>query len=112
MLTLASLGRVQVRRGVLEFHGGFSTWLARSFGFAAMTLGHVIVGRDPWSLDCCRDHEHVHVRQVERWGPLFLPAYVLSGAWSWMRTGSAYYENPFEREAFAEDERRRRGHLA
>jgi hypothetical protein len=29
-----------------------------------------------------------------------------------MRSGSAYYENPFEREAFTEDERRRRGHIA
>lgn len=111
VLTLATRGKAQVRRGVLEFHGGFSTWLAYACGFGAMTLGHVIIGRDLFSLDLCRDHEHVHVRQVERWGPLFLPAYVLAGTWSWIRTGSAYYRNPFEVEAFAEDARRR-GDLA
>ncbi len=112
VLTLATRGRAQVRRGVIEFHGGFASWLADRFGFAAMTLGHVIIGCDPLSLDRCRDHEHVHVRQVERWGPFFLPAYVVAGVWSWCRTRSAYYENPFEREAFGEDARRRRGPTA
>ena len=33
-----------------------------------MTLGHVIIGRDPLCLEFCRDHEQAHVRQVERWG--------------------------------------------
>ena len=56
-LALCSGGKVQQRRGALEFHGGFARWLAERVGFAAMTLGHVIIGRDPWSLDFCRDHE-------------------------------------------------------
>ena len=50
----------------------------RKWGFSAMTLGHVIIGRDPWCLEFCRDHEQAHVRQVERWGALFIPAYLLA----------------------------------
>lgn len=106
-LTMATGGGVQRRRGTLEFHGGFSRWLGGAVGFGAMTLGHAIIGRDRDCLDFCRDHEQVHVRQAERWGPLFIPAYLAAGAWSWWRTGSAYYQNPFEKEAYDDDRRRR-----
>jgi hypothetical protein len=68
-------------------------------GAAAMTLGHVIIGRDLSCLDACRDHEQVHVRQVERWGPLFLPAYVLASLWAWSRGGHYYHDNRFEIDA-------------
>jgi hypothetical protein len=100
-LTLATRGRVQVRKGALEFHGGFSRWFLerRVVGAAAMTLGHVIIGRDVGCLDCCRDHEQAHVRQVERWGPLFLPAYIASSAWEWSRGRHYYLDNWFERDA-------------
>src|SRR5262249_38383254 len=56
-LTLVSGGRVQYRRGTLEFHGGFSRWFARRGKFSAMTLGHVIIGHDARALDACREHE-------------------------------------------------------
>lgn len=100
-LTLATRGKAQVRRGTLEFHGGFARWtLERTpIRASAMTLGHVILGRDPVCLDACRDHEQVHVRQVERWGPAFLPAYFLASFWAWSRGGHAYLDNRFEREA-------------
>ncbi len=100
-LTLATRGRVQVRRGALEFHGGFARWMLERTPIraAAMTLGHVIVGRDPGCLESCRDHEQAHVRQVERWGPAFLPAYGLSSLWAWSRGGHAYLDNWFERDA-------------
>ncbi len=98
-LTLLTGGQAQVRRGVIEFHGGFSRWLGLRWGFAAMTLGHVIVGRDPHCLDYCRDHEHVHVRQAERWGLFFIPAYLIESAWAWRRGGHYYLDNRFEREA-------------
>ncbi len=65
-----------------------------------MTLGHVIIGRDRDCLERCRRHEHVHVRQAERWGPLFIPAYLLASAWVAIRGGRAYEDNPFEREAY------------
>jgi len=100
-LTLATGGRVQRRRGALEFHGGFSRWfLSRRMVMAqAMTLGHVIIGRDPDCLESCREHEQAHVRQVERWGAAFLPAYVLASAWAWSRGQHYYLDNWFERDA-------------
>ncbi len=67
--------------------------------FAAITFGHVIVGTHAQELERLRAHEQVHVRQCERWGPLFLPAYLLAGAWQWVRGRSAYWDNPFEVEA-------------
>ncbi len=103
VLTLVSGGRVQVRQGALEFHGGFSQWFLRRLARAsAMTLGHVILGRDPWCLDFCREHEQAHVRQVERWGPAFLPAYLACSAWEWSRRHQGrhfYFDNYFERNA-------------
>jgi hypothetical protein len=97
--TLASGGKVQHRPGILEFHGGFSTWLARRVGFGAMTLGHVVVGRDPACLDACRSHEMIHVRQVERWGPFFIPAYCFASFLAWRRKQHYYLDNWFERDA-------------
>ena len=46
-------------------------------------------------------HERIHVRQCERWGPLFLPAYLLASAFIALRGGNPYLDNPFEREAYA-----------
>lgn len=71
----------------------------RSWPFAAITLGHVIVATHAAELQRLRAHERVHVRQSERWGPLFLPAYLLAGAWQWGRGRRAYWDNPFEVEA-------------
>jgi hypothetical protein len=98
-LTVCSGGRVQRRRGALEFHGGFSRWFAERFGFSAMTLGHVIIGRDPWCLEVCRDHEQAHVRQVETWGAAFIPAYLLASLLAWWQGGDYYRDNWFERDA-------------
>jgi hypothetical protein len=98
-LTLATGGRAQWRQGTVEFHGGFSRFLGERWGFAAMTLGHAIIGRDPDCLDYCRDHEQVHVRQVERWGPLFIPAYLLASVWVASKGRHYYLDNPFEIDA-------------
>jgi hypothetical protein len=46
------------------------------------------------------------VKQYERWGPFFIPAYLGSSAWMWLRGRDAYRDNPFEAEAFADDARR------
>jgi hypothetical protein len=91
--------------GVLEVHGGLVTWLLTHCtllqgGASAMTLGHVVLGRDKLLLDLTRDHERVHVRQCERWGPLFLPAYLFASGYIFLRGGRAYRDNPFEREAY------------
>lgn len=101
VLTLVSGGRVQVARGALEFHGGFARWFleSRVVRASAMTLGHVILGRDPRCLAVCRDHEQAHVRQVERWGALFLPAYVVASFWAWRQGRHYYLDNWFEIDA-------------
>ena len=107
-LLLAPIGGrigTQVVDGVLELHGGLvSLFLCRGTllknGASAMTLGHVVLGRYLYALDWTRDHERVHVRQCERWGPLFLPAYIFASAFIWLRGGKFYEENPFEREAY------------
>jgi hypothetical protein len=100
-LTLCTGGQVQRRRGALEFHGGFARWfLERTIvSAAAMTLGHVIIGRDALSLEISRNHEQAHVRQVERWGPVFIPAYLLASLWAWSRGNHYYLDNWFERDA-------------
>ena len=98
-LTLCTGGRAQVRRGAIEFYGGFSRWLAKRWGFRAMTLGHVIIGRDTWCLEFCRDHEQAHVRQVECWGAAFIPAYLLASVFAWCQGRDYYLDNWFERDA-------------
>ena len=102
---LLSGGRAQVVQGVLEVHGGLVALFLRRCtplkgGASAMTLGHVVLGRSKALLDKTRDHERVHVRQCERWGPLFLPAYLLASLFVLLRRGRPYEDNPFEREAF------------
>ncbi len=75
--------------------------LARAH-YVAITLGHVIVGVSGGELTRLRDHEHVHVRQYERLGPLFLLAYPASGLLAALRGESPYNANHFEREACRE----------
>jgi hypothetical protein len=101
-LTLATGGRAQHRSRVLEFHGGAAAWLLRRLPVRpfAMTLGHVVLGETAAALDISRSHELVHVRQYERWGPLFVPAYLGYSLVLWLRGKDAYHDNPFEREAF------------
>jgi hypothetical protein len=99
-------GRVRAERGVLELHGGFARFFLRHCLFvkaSALCLGHVIVGQDRDCLDYSRDHEHVHVRQFERWGPFMLPAYFLSSFLAWRRGGHFYFDNRFEREAYGRE---------
>ena len=91
--------------GVLEAHGaGVARLLdivAPRLCVLAMTLGHVVVGRDAAALDHSRPHERVHVRQAERWGPFFVPAYLAASAVAWARGGDFYADNAFERGAWA-----------
>ncbi len=105
---LMSLGGARTRRvrGVLEFSGGvFGAAVAHpaaGIPFRAITLGHVILGADAAALETAREHEHVHVRQYESWGPLFLPAYAASSLWQFVRGRRCYRDNWFERQAFGE----------
>lgn len=102
LVWMAFGAKLRVVSGVLEVYGGWlAQWIVRKGGFGAMTLGHVILGYSAAGLDRLRGHEHVHVRQAERWGILFIPAYILAGLWQLSRGRHIYYDNPFEVEAFA-----------
>lgn len=90
--------RLRIVDGVIEI-AALRQAPRRRWPFAAITFGHVILGTHARELQRLRAHERVHVRQCERWGPLFLPAYVLAGAWQWLRGRRAYWDNPFEVEA-------------
>jgi hypothetical protein len=103
-LALSRHGRLALVDGVIEAHSpqmdralGWLTPLAG--GADAMTLGHVVVGRNARALESTRVHERVHVRQCERWGPFFVPAYIIAGIWAAGRGGHPYYDNAFERSA-------------
>jgi len=99
LVTGACVRRVD---GVLEVSGGWlACRLAHISGFAALTLGHVVLGHSADCLQRLRAHEHVHVRQAERWGVFFALVYLLAGVWQWLRGRHIYYDNPFELEAFA-----------
>ena len=97
-------GRAAIRDGVLEIHGPLIRWILTNLtilrgGVAAVTFGHVVLGRDLATLADTRAHERVHVAQYERWGPLFLPAYVAASMWALARGGDFYLDNRFERAA-------------
>lgn len=104
-LALCTGARARKVDGVLEIDGGrIGNWMRPAAGrlpFAAITFGHVVLGRDRDTLACLRAHEHAHVRQYERWGVLFFPLYLGSSVWQWARGGDAYRDNRFEKEAFA-----------
>jgi hypothetical protein len=111
LLALVFGATLRLEHGVLEFCGG---WLGRliarlpqPLAFSAMTLGHVILAVDSAALRQLRQHEHVHVRQYERWGLLFLPAYLLSSLVQLLRGRNPYRENHFERQAYAAAKRSR-----
>ena len=101
-------GRLALVDGVIEAHSPLLeralaslTPLAR--GADAMTLGHVVLGRNARVLELTRAHERVHVRQYQWWGPFFLPAYFLAGAWAFVCGGDPYFDNRFELEARMQD---------
>jgi len=98
-------GQMALVDGVIEAHGPL---LARALqrltpwaggGAMAITLGHVVIGRDADSLEMTRTHERVHVRQYELWGPLFVPAYLAAGLYALAQGRDPYFDNRFELEA-------------
>ena len=99
-------GSVQKRGIALEFYGGATNVFLRyvcGVWVSAITFGHTILGKDPVTLDAVREHEWVHVRQYQRWGPLFGPAYLISSLLVWWQGKRAYRDNHFEREAYGDE---------
>jgi hypothetical protein len=106
-LALFSGGKVHVVDGVIEVHGGLAAFVLRTVsslflrgGASAITFGHVVVARTQDLIDATRAHERVHVRQCERWGPLFIPVYLIASLIALVQGKRAYMDNVFEREAY------------
>ena len=104
-MSLLSGGRTRVVDGVIETHGRGVAWFLRhgvpiDGGARAMTLGHIVLGRDAESLDATRDHERIHVAQCERWGPLFPAAYLAASLAALVRGRDPYRANVFEVAAY------------
>ena len=95
--------KAQVRNGTLQIIGGrLATGLARlptRLRILAFTNGHVIYAVNQDVMDTNRAHELVHVRQYERWGPLFPLLYLGSSLVQKARGRDPYFANWFEREA-------------
>ncbi len=107
LVGLAGGGRASIHTGVLEVEGPLLAWGLRHLtvlegGVEAITFGHVVLGCDAATLAGTRAHERVHVRQYERWGPLFIPLYLGASAWAWAAGQDPYRDNVFEREAMTQ----------
>ena len=104
-LTAITGGSVQLIRGAIEASGGFAEWIivyTLRRKVSCMTVGHVILGLDKDNLARARSHEHVHIRQYEKWGLLFIPLYLGSSLLARLQGKRCYRDNIFEREAYAE----------
>jgi len=103
---LSTGGHVRVRDRVMEFHGGavkwFVTHLPSGPSTMAITFGHTVLAQSEAALDISHDHEMVHVRQYERWGPFMGPVYLLCSLVLWLARRRPYHDNPFERQAYRE----------
>ena len=93
-VALVTGGSFQVVEGVLEIHGGAVAWLLRHATLLEgvrppMTFGHVVLGAMRPSRHSPAITSAVHVAQAERWGPLFIPAYLLGSALALVRAEAA-----------------------
>ena len=101
---LATAGGARIRRGP---HGLLLAERTRlpMFAAGAMTVGNVVLTGGTFGdlvalLPRVLDHESRHASQWLAFGGLpFLPAYLLGGLWSLIRTGDRGSGNPFERAA-------------
>lgn len=104
-VALALGARLRLHTGVAEFSGGSLGRLIEGAPhwcrYSAITFGHVVLATSEQAQCAVRAHERVHVRQYERWGPVFLPAYLLSSLWQLARGRCPYRDNAFEKQAFA-----------
>jgi hypothetical protein len=70
--------------------GGPSGAALRLVGAGANTIGQVVLCRSDHPSPALLDHESIHVRQVERLGPLLVPLYL------WLNALHGYRDNPLE----------------
>lgn len=89
-----SFRRRRIIQGVLLAEG--AVWPRRlGWRYRAITLGHTVLSID--ELDPATfEHELIHVRQFERWGPLFLVVYPAASLWAKAQGKHHYRDNRFE----------------
>jgi hypothetical protein len=99
--------KARVQDGTLQVVGGrLVTGISRlptRLTILAFTYGHVIFAVSQSILDSYRGHELVHVRQYERWGPLFPVLYIGSSLIQKWKGRDPYFANRFEQEAHKAD---------
>ena len=103
-LAFLTKGGARMVGGVLEIHGAFVAFVLKHClpvrgEVAALTLGHVVLGRDKKSLAASRLHERAHVRQYEALGPFFLFVYLAASVWAMIKGEGAYQGNYLEKKA-------------
>ena len=87
------------RRGVLVCEG--AAWPRRlGWRYRAITFGHVVLSVDELD-ERTFEHEMAHVRQYEKWGLAYGPAYGFSSLKALVRGRHFYRDNGFERAARA-----------
>jgi len=91
LLGLLTFQRPRVTGGALVFDRvpRGPTWVLSRMNRTAMTVGYVILGSRPVE-GTLLAHERHHIRQYRRWGPLFIPAYLL------LAVPFGYERHPFE----------------
>jgi hypothetical protein len=90
--------RRRIARGVLIAEG--AEWPSKlGWKYSAITFGHVVLSVHDPIPERVLEHELVHVRQYETFGPLFLPGYLLASVVALLRGRHAYRDNPFEMHA-------------
>ena len=97
-IILLAGGSARIHSGVLEVAVS-RTAIATPVFFGAITLGHVVIGRDERVLEQVRSHELAHVRQYECWGLFFFLAYPASSLYQLLRGRNPYWFNHFEVES-------------
>jgi hypothetical protein len=107
VLALLLGAKARVKNGTFQVVGGrLAAGIARlptRLTILAFTNGHVIYAVNPAAMDSFRAHELVHVRQYERWGPLFPVLYLGSSLVQKLKGRDPYFANCFEREAHKAD---------
>jgi hypothetical protein len=91
--------RISGTTPALLVNGTLATWLLRRHPAGpmnAMALGHVIFASRSTVAPRLLRHELEHVRQAERWGPLFPVAYLAASGWQLLHGRGAYWHNHFE----------------
>ena len=103
MLVRLTGGHWHWHQGVLEAHSGCAPWLLSRLIIAAraITLGQVVIAANEAGMTECRSHERVHVKQALRWGVLFPFAYAWASLTAHLKGGHFYWDNRFEKEAYA-----------